>query len=448
MATGQVVGEMARQIYGCRGGHHIAAHRGLRAAIAETAALISGGGDAPIFEATFDYAGLTVQVDVLDRSSNPPRIVEVKSSTRVKTHHVLDCAIQAAVLDQLGQPADKISIAHINSEFVYLGDDNYSELFKETDVTADVRNLLPEVPTWVAAARATLQEIDEPQNPIGEHCRSPYRCPFFDHCAPQQGKYSVAGLGGRKEKLDALMLDGFTDIRDVPEDRLDNEQQRRIRQQTIAEAPYIGQELAAFVNALSTPRYYLDFETVGFAIPIWADTKPYQAAPFQWSCHTDTGSGELTHAEFLDLSGNPPMRACAETLIAALDVRGPILVYTPYEKRVIHELAERFPDLAPALLPLAERIVDLHPQIKKHYYHPAMLGSWSIKSVLPTIAPEIDYSSLGEVKDGMGAQTAYLEAIKPDTSRTRHEQLRSALLEYCRTDTLAMVKLLTQFGDS
>jgi Domain of unknown function(DUF2779) len=125
---------------------------------------------------------------------------------------------------------------------------------------------------------------------------------------------------------------------------------------------------------------------------------------------------------------------------------GPILVYTPYERRVLKDLAARYADLAPRLAALDERIVDLHPPTRRHYYHPAMQGSWSIKAVLPTVAPELRYETLGEVRDGLAAQHAYLEAIKPATAEARRAALRRALLDYCKQDTLALVRLVEFFG--
>ena len=90
--------------------------------------------------------------------------------------------------------------------------------------------------------------------------------------------------------------------------------------------------------------------------------------------------------------------------------------------------------------------MDLHPPTKQHYEHPALNGSWSLKAVLPTIAPELGYAGLGEVRDGLAAQRAYLEARAPATPAGRREALRRALSDYCRQDTLALVRLVEFFG--
>jgi hypothetical protein len=383
---------------------------------------------------------------VLDRSSNSPRIIEVKSSTSVKDHFLADCAIQAWTLEQLGIAPSSTGLALINTEFVYAGDENYAALFHEVDLTPDLGPLISAMPEHIAATRETLESLDEPEIDIGTHCTSPHPCPYFAHCSPEQGEFPILGIGGRKEPLYELMLEGHKDIRDLSEGQAGNAQQQLIWRQTIAGEPYVSPELKPLMDALEYPRYFLDFETIAFAIPIWPATRPYQALPFQWSCHIDDGRGSIGHEEHLDLSGDPPMRRIAEELIERLGTTGPIIVYTSYEKRVLNELAERYEDLAPGLKALAERLFDLHPVAKQHYYHPEMRGSWSIKAVLPTIGADVDYSILDEVRDGEAAQVAYLEAINPDTTPERRHTLREALLAYCRLDTLALVKLTEFFS--
>jgi hypothetical protein len=446
LSAGNEVGALARQLYGRGGGHLVSFERGLRAAIDATRALIAAGGREPIFEATFDHDGVSVRIDVLDRSEPRPKLIEVKASAHVKDHYLDDCAIQAWALAENGLAPRQIAVATLNPEFVYAGDRRYDGLLVETDVTELVRERLANVGELVVAARRTLADLDEPSVPVGVHCGSPHDCEFYAHCAPPAGKYPVHGLGGSKEKLYELLHAGYADLRDVPEAELKNDVQRRIWQQSRLEQPFVGPELRALIAALPFPRHYLDFETIGPAVPIFAGTRPFEALPFQWSCHIENSKGSLVHAEFLDLGPEPPMRRFAESLLAAIGPAGPILVYTGYERRMLKELAARYADLAGALTALDERIVDLHPAARRHYYHPAMHGSWSIKAVLPTVAPDLTYESLGEVRDGLAAQHAYYEATKPTTSDARRAALRKALSDYCRQDTLALVRLVEFFG--
>jgi hypothetical protein len=445
LATGTAVGALARQLYGS--GHIVSFERGLRAAIDSTRVLIAAGGREPIFEASFDHDGVAVRVDVLERSEPAPKLIEVKAATRVKDHYLDDCAIQAWALAANGLSVRQVAVATIDPDFVYAGDRRYDGLLVERDVTEAVRERLPAVPQLVATARRTLAELDEPAVVVGMQCSAPHGCEFYAHCAPPAGKYPVLGLGGSKEKLFALMHAGYVDVRDVPEAELSNDTQRRIWQQSRLEQPYVGAELRALARALPFPRYYLDFETVAPAIPLFAGTRPFEALPFQWSCHIEPRRGVIEHAEFLDLGAEPPMRRLAVDLLQTLGTTGPIVVYTPYERRVLAELGARFPDLGAPLAALAERIVDLHPPTRAHYYHPAMQGSWSIKAVLPTVAADLSYTALGEVQDGLAAQTAYFEAIRPETAAERRAALRRALLDYCRQDTLALVRLVEFFAN-
>ena len=138
------------------------------------------------------------------------------------------------------------------------------------------------------------------------------------------------------------------------------------------------------------------------------------------------------------------MRALAEALIAVLGDRGPVLMYTAYEKGVIMALAARFPDLAGPLQAIVSRLVDLYPVTKASYYHPDMMGSWSIKAVLPTIDPSMDWEKLEGVHEGSEASTAWLDAVHSNDERHR-EAVRRQLLEYCRFDTEAMVRLVRFF---
>ena len=150
----------------------------------------------------------------------------------------------------------------------------------------------------------------------------------------------------------------------------------------------------------------------------------------------------MAHSDFLDLTGTPPMRRLAESLIRALGTIGPILMYTTYERTVINNLIDRFPDLTIALSAIVERLVDLAPPTQQNYYHPDMAGSWSLKAVLPTITTEISYEKLEGIQEGTGASAGYLEAIDPNTPDERKAELSEQLLRYCKFDTEAMVLLL------
>jgi hypothetical protein len=209
----------------------------------------------------------------------------------------------------------------------------------------------------------------------------------------------------------------------------------------------LTKEAAAVLGTSRPKMQYLDFETWAPAIPIWAGTRPYQQIPFQWSLHTDHGIGDLVHEEFLDETGEFPVRKAAEALIkGTLGCDYRIAVYTGFENNVLRTMIELCPDLGDALRSIQSRLLDLHPLAKESYYHRDMRGSWSIKAILPTFAPGLDYGSLGEVQDGGAAVSAYEEIIEATTAPERKAKLVSDLKVYCRRDTEAMVALVRHLG--
>ena len=216
----------------------------------------------------------------------------------------------------------------------------------------------------------------------------------------------------------------ITDLRDVPDHYL-NDLQRRVKSHTISGKPFFDDVgAAAELAQYELPAYFLDFETIQFAVPIWKGTSPYKQTPFQFSVHRMSRTGNIDHQEFLDLSGRDPSRPFAEALLAACHQAGPIYVYNAgFETARIKELSKRFLDLKNVLLALNNRVVDLLPIARKHFYDPSQSGSWSIKSVLPAIAPELRYANLDGVQDGNMAMNAYLEAVHVETTIARKEEI-------------------------
>jgi len=448
-AMGHQVGAISQQLYGTADSIEIPFNRKMGLMVQETQALIDGGADFPIFEATFQYDGVLVRVDVLIPVENGWRAIEVKASTSVKDYHVLDCAIQDWVMRHLGLSIQSMSLAHINNQFVYPGGENYEGLLVEEDLTDEVRTLEPGVVDLIAKARDAVTG-PMPTINVGPQCSKPYECQFQSYCWPTDTEYPIRGLGGSKAKLADYVALGARDIRDVSIADVTAETQQRVLRVTSEGVPEVLEGARQSLEALPYPRYYLDFETIGPAVPIWVGTRPYSSIPVQWSCHIDDGAGDgshesLRHEEFLDLSGEPPMRALAGKMIECLGESGPVLTYTNYEEGVIKRLIELFPDLAESLQKIIDRLFDLHPVVKDNYYHPQMLGSWSIKAVLPCIAPHMNYAELEGINEGMGASDGFLEAINPETDLVRKAELEEQLLRYCKFDTEAMVEIVRFF---
>lgn len=448
--VGNTVGDIAHQIYDkARKGVLLDAQRdGFEAVFKRSTELLAS--DQPIFEAGFAANGALAFADVMlpdmQEGKRVWRMVEVKSSTGVKDYHREDTAIQSFIARNAGVPLVSIALAHIDSDFVYPGDEDYRGLLKECDLTPEAFARDAEVKEWIAAAHATVAKDSEPEISTGEQCGYPFACGFFDYCQSQepQAEYPVHWLPSIRANAlkEHIAQHPALDLRDTPDDLL-NELQQRVKAHTLSGEIYFDAVGAAeALKAYKLPAYFLDFETIQFAVPIWKGTRPYQQIPFQFSLHTLEEGVKLESQAFLDLSSNDPSRLFAESLIAVCGNSGAVFVYNAgFEGARIKELAERFPELASALLAIKERLVDLHPVAKANYYHPSQQGSWSIKAVLPAVAPDLSYEDLEGVQNGGMAMEAYMEAIHPDTTSARKVEINEQLLAYCGLDTFAMVRL-------
>ena len=450
---GHQVGDIAQQIYDPHGEGAVIDFKteGFRAAFDRTLRLMKS--TQPVFEAGFSAGGALAFADVMvprkvDGKSSW-RMVEVKSSTSVKDCYRDDVAVQAFVARSSGVPLESIALAHIDNTWVYPGDGDYSGLLKEVDLTEEALARENEVKAWIQEAQAVAACPTEPFMEVGGHCGKPYACGFYRYCSRNEtvAEYPVNWLPNFGAKAAALAKAGIFDMRDIPDDQL-NEIQLRVKTHTVAQTVYFDVEGAAADLANNTlPAYFLDFETIQFAVPIWQGTRPYQFHTFQYSVHTLTDKGVLSHRNFLDLSGNDPAAQLALALVADCGTQGPVYVYNAaFETTRIQELADRFPDFREDLLAINKRVVDLLPIARERYYHPGQQGSWSIKKLLPAVVPELRHDALKGVQDGAMAMDAFLEAIHPDTSAERKAQIRGQLLAYCKLDTYAMVQLWQVFA--
>ena len=451
--VGHQVGEIARQIYDPAGeGVCIDITKdGFKAAFEHSARLIEAG-DRPVFEAGFKSSNTIALADVMlptaDAGGVSWKMVEVKSSTSVKDYHRDDVAVQSFLARAMGVPLSSVSVACIDSSWVYPGGNDYRGLLAENDLTEETLERSEEVTSWISEAHQISNLKTEPEVDTGDQCHKPFECGFCDYCKRDKAvpEFPLDWLPRLSKKQRATFKEaGAEDMRDVAEHLL-GPKQRLVRNHTLQGSVFFDRDAAAkLLRGRGAPAYFLDFETCNMPVPIWAGTRPYQQIPFQFSLHKVARSLEHTH--FLDLSGKDPSRPFAEAVVNACGKKGPVFVYNAkFEKMILQQLAIRFPDLAPGLDAIIERVIDLLPIAEKCFYHPSQCGSWSIKSVLPAAVPELSYEELDGIKDGGMAMSAFAEAIHPDTSPERKEEIRTQLLSYCCLDTLAMVGLWKVFS--
>jgi len=171
--------------------------------------------------------------------------------------------------------------------------------------------------------------------------------------------------------------------------------------------------------------------------------RPYDQIPFQWSVHVQRQPGAAPdHFEFLATDKTDPRPAFISTLCDALGDRGSIVVYhQQFESQRLSDLASWLPELSGRISKIQHRLWDLLPIVRDHVYHPAFGGSYSLKSVLPALVPEMTYRGM-EVADGQAAGLAWVSLLLSDCDETQRQRTRKALLDYCAQDTLAMVRLV------
>lgn len=440
-AAGHEVGEIACQLYS--DGIMIEAEPDIRAALERTAELLTLEPPRPLFEATFERDGVIVRVDLMIPAEDGSwHIAEVKSTTGAKQYQLSELATQIWVIEGSEIKIASASIRHIDREFLYMGEGDYRGLLKDSTQGEAIGPIVLTRAEVVSLARSTL-EGPEPERETGPHCTDPFNCQFQDYCTRgrELPAWPISILPNTGARLAQKWAEqGVVELTALREDNLASALHRRILSATCTGEAFHDVDAARAATAhWQAPRAYLDFETIAFAVPRWRGTRPYEQVPFQFSMHLEDQLGGIVHREFLDLSGGDPSRACAEALVEAVPKDGVLIAYNAsFERECLRRLAQLFPDLAPDLFSMANRLVDLLPVAKSCWYHPDQRGSWSIKAVLPTVAPELGYDNLA-VADGSAAQLAYVEAINPATEEARRAELDQALRAYCERDTAAMV---------
>jgi hypothetical protein len=381
-----------------------------------------------------------VAVDILERRDGGVGLIEVKSSTKLKDEHIPDAAIQAHVLGRSGLAVKRAEVMHLNRDFVH---PNGGELFTREDVTARVTDLLHGIPPGLGAQLAMLGG-PLPQVPVGDHCTTPYPCPFMARCWPELPEHHVSTLyyvGRRAAELEAQ---GYVTIDQLPAGLTLHPAADRQRRAVLAGRMIVEDDLGRAMKVFRPPLAFLDFETVQPAIPVWNGCRPYDQIPAQFSCDAQGADGTFTHHEWLADGPQDPRPEIARRLVEACRGARTVVAYNmDFERRGIRLLAEAVPELARALEDVASRLADPWPVLRDHVYHPDFGGSFSLKSVLPALVPELSYEGL-EVAGGTVAslEIARLMFGGDGFAPGEKERVRAALRRYCALDTLGLKALL------
>lgn len=400
-----------------------------------------------IYEASVLFDRVFVMVDVLKRNPDGTwDLIEVKGSTSAKDVYLSDMAVQRYVLEGAGYRVRKTILMHVNNQYVRKGKLDPKSFFTLADMTAEVNDLMKDIPAEVRRLHKVLDLKSAPDIEIGAHCDSPYGCSFKDHCwkaIPDYSIYNIVRI--RAEKIAVLRERGIIHVHKVPDDFPLSASQKLQVSCAKTKKPFIDPPaIAKFLGQLVYPLYFLDFETINPALPPYDGLRPYQQLTFQASIHIqERQGGPLRHAEFLADGLSDPRPGMAEFLVKEIGPKGTVVAYNiAFEKQRLMELSKDFPRHAKILTSAAQRLLDLGTPFRSgHYVHPDFQGSWSIKVVLPTLVSGMSYANLA-IGDGGAAQTAFISLMKDSLTAKARQALCSGLLEYCGQDTMAMVKIL------
>lgn len=414
-----------------------------KSSIAQTKELIAQG--KLLFGAAILYDRIYSRVDILTPSAgNAWNIIEVKSSTKVKPEHLDDVSFQKHCCQKAGLRIEKCFLMHVNNEYIKQGEIDLNGFFSMEDITTEVNAVIRGIEQRIDDMFSITDSSKCPNISISKKCDAPHECPLKEYCWDFLPSGHIFELYDGGSKSLQLFEKGIHSIKDVPADTPLTARQEIQKDCQLSGKPHISNEsIKAFLDTLSYPEYYLDFETFGPPIPIFNGTRPYQKIPFQFSLHIVKGQGDKPqHCYFLADSVGDPRPGFLSSLKGALKDGGSIIVYNQFfEKNILKELKETYPDYQEWIEDISGRIKDLLDIFKSFaYYHPDQGGSLSIKNVLPALVGK-GYKGM-EIKSGEGASLAFLEMTYGDVPEERKNKIREDLKQYCCLDTEGMLLIL------
>ena len=404
-----------------------------------------------IYNGNFKFENIHIKSDIINPTENGYELYQVKIKSNLKKDDIEtisdELSIQKYVLEKLRYKIDKVSLIHINGGYVRGTELAPQEFLKITDFTDKIKTN-EEIENNIQNIQTTINTKEEYTQDIGPYCLKPRECEFKDYCWKHINENSIFDIDGISMKLNTKFKLYKNNV--ITFEQLKNEKKisDNVRMQIDAElnnTEYINKEnIKAFMDTLSYPIYFLDFETFQQTIPEYEGIKPYQQIPFRYSVHyLENEESELKHIEFLAKEGVNPREEFAKSLVDNIPTDACVVVYNEgFEKRILKELAADYKQFEEHLMKLHDNVKDLMVVFsKRDYYTKDMKGSYSIKYVLPALIKEndeLDYKKLN-IQNGSMAMNAFAKLHTKSASEI--ENTRKDLLEYCKLDTLAMVKI-------
>jgi hypothetical protein len=404
----------------------------------------------PLFEAGILSGQIYSRIDILNPVNEDEwDIIEVKSSTSVKDVHIDDVSFQKYCCEKAGLKIRSCKLVYINTQYVKNGEIDPQELFILEDISAQVGEVSEGIEERVLNLLEVISNKTCPEVSIGKHCLAPYECSLRAECWGFLPENSIFDLRGGKTKQFSLYEQGILSIKDIPNDIPLSRQQQIQKECIITGTTHIEkEEIRLFLDMLKYPLYYLDFETMGPAIPIYDGVRPYQTIPFQFSLHiVENHESEPVHHSFLANGIEDPRPQLLNELQRLLGSKGSIIAYNSgFEEGVLKELVEAFPEYTDWLEGILIRIVDLlFPFSNFHYYHASQKDTASLKKILPAITGK-GYEEMG-ISAGMDASIAFERIICGSATQEEIAGVRVDLIKYCKLDTEGMIWIVERLKE-
>ncbi|PJA90306.1 MAG: hypothetical protein CO137_00610 [Candidatus Magasanikbacteria bacterium CG_4_9_14_3_um_filter_32_9] len=405
-----------------------------------------------IFQATFAEDVFFIRSDILvyNKEKDGYELYEVKASNGVKRkepfNYINDLAFQKSVIEKSSLNVIKTGVIHLNKNYKKFGKIDYNEVFTTVDLTNEVFNSQEAVKQQMSDIK---QYLDMPEE---KGCECLYRgrndqCTTFAYSNPDVPEYSVHDInriGGSKKLFHDWIDRGIYTLEEIDKPEALTGAKKAQYDAYMLNRPIVNPiAIKESLDKLVFPLYFFDYEGFVSAIPMFDGFGAYEQVPFQYSLHIMQKDGSIEHKEFLitDPKGDLT-RPLVERIGQDIEPNGTVIAwYSSYEKQRNTKLAELHPDYADFLENINEGMFDLMTIFSKNYYvDPAFKGSSSIKKVLPVIVPELTYKNLN-ISKGDQASERWEKMINPNTSQEEKDQIAKDLLEYCKLDTWAMVKI-------
>lgn len=400
-----------------------------------------------LYQATAMTDSLLAKADILVRDADGKRwhLYEVKSSSNIKEDYLADVYFQSLAFGEAGIRLASVNLILINSDYVYHAREGLKvdRLLSVRNLTADLLGMEIKWKAQIEAAHSILVSPEEPKvlvlNRMLKHELSHEMAEEYWKGTPEYSVYRITHIT-RGELVD-LIGRGITRIEDVPEDYFHSERQARQIRITKSREVFIDRvALKTELGKFRYPLYFLDYETIMPAVPMFDGHKPYQTIPFQFSLHVIAKPGaKPKHYDYLHTRKSDPAPSLIRALKHHIGPKGTMLAWNaPFEKSCDAGMAARNPKSRIFLESMNERMIDLALLFKDIYVDYRFKGSISIKNVLPVMVPELSYEAL-QIRNGeMAIQSIHNLLGRTFFGRTK---IIRELKEYCQLDTLAMVRI-------